>query len=126
MREVIATPGAPPAVGAYSQAIKHDALIFCSGQIGLDPTTGELVAGGLGPQTERALRNLGAVLEAAGAGLGDVVKTTCFLADIEGYAVFNEVYARFFPGPAPARATFAVAGLPRGAEVEIEAIAVRA
>jgi 2-iminobutanoate/2-iminopropanoate deaminase len=112
-------------VGAYSQAIDTGSLVFCSGQVGLDPATGELVEGGLEAQTERALRSLGAVLDAAGLGYGDVAKTTCFLVDITDFAAFNTVYARFFPDPPPARSTFAVRDLPRGALVEIEAIAVR-
>ncbi len=93
--------------------------------MGLDPETSELVGGGLEAQTERALRNLGAVLEAAGLGYADVVKTTCFLVDIADFAAFNEVYARFFPDPPPARSTFAVAALPKAARVEIEAVAKR-
>lgn len=121
----IATQGAPAALPAYSQAIDADGFVFCAGQIGLDPQTGELVGGGLKAQTERALKNLGAVLDAAGLSFADVVKTTCFLADIGDFAAFNTAYAPFFPDPPPARSTFAVAALPRGARVEVEAIAVR-
>ena len=121
----LATDGAPAAIGPYSQAIDTESTVYCSGQIGVDPTTGSLVAGGVARQTERALRNLGAVLEAAGLGYADVVKTTCFLADIGDFAAFNEVYGRYFPDPPPARSTFAVAALPKGGLVEIEAIAVR-
>jgi 2-iminobutanoate/2-iminopropanoate deaminase len=124
-RTRIATSGAPAAVGPYSQGIDTGGLVFCSGQVGLDPATGDLVAGGLEAQTDRALRNLAAVLDAAGLGLGDVVKTTCFLADIADFQKFNAVYAGFWPDPPPARSTFQVAALPRGAQVEIEAIAVR-
>jgi 2-iminobutanoate/2-iminopropanoate deaminase len=124
-RTRIATSGAPAAVGPYSQGIDTGGLVFCSGQVGLDPATGDLVAGGLEAQTDRALRNLAAVLDAAGLGLGDVVKTTCFLADIADFAAFNAVYARAFPDPPPARSTFAVRDLPKGGLVEIEAIAVR-
>jgi 2-iminobutanoate/2-iminopropanoate deaminase len=123
-RRAVSTTAAPSAVGPYSQAITTDDLVFCSGQVGLDPATGELVAGGLEAQTERVIRNLQAVLDAAGCGLGDVVKTTCFLADINDFAAFNAVYARFMPDPPPARSTFAVAALPKAASVEIEAIAV--
>ena len=100
-------------------------LVFCSGQIGIDPATGALVEGGVEAEAERALRNLAAVLDAAGLGLADVAKATIFLADIADFAAVNAVYARFMPDPPPARTTVAVAGLPRGARVEIEAIAVR-
>lgn len=121
----IATTGAPAAIGPYSQAIDAGGQIFCSGQVGLDPASGELVAGGIKAESHRALRNLGAVLDAAGVSYADVVKTTVFLIDIGDFATFNAVYAGFFPDPPPARSTFAVAGLPKGARVEVEAIAVR-
>jgi 2-iminobutanoate/2-iminopropanoate deaminase len=124
-RQAISTTGAPGAVGPYSQAIATHDLVFCSGQVGLDPTTGELVEGGIEAQTERVIRNLEAVLDAAGCTLADVVKTTCFLADIGDFATFNAVYSRFFPDPPPARSTIGVAALPKAARVEIEAIAVR-
>ena len=124
-RRAVSTSSAPSAVGPYSQAIATDELVFCSGQVGLDPMSGELVGGGVEAETERALKNLEAVLDAAGCSLGDVLKTTCFLADIADFAVFNAVYARFFPDPPPARSTFQVAALPKGARVEIEAVAVR-
>lgn len=117
------TEGAPATMGPYSQAIEANGFVYCAGQMGVDPRTGELVAGGVRPQTERVLKNLGAVLDAAGLSFGDVVKTTCFLVDIGDFAAFNEVYGRFFPDPHPARSTFAVAALPKGASVEIEAIA---
>lgn len=124
-RRAISTAAAPAAVGPYSQAITTHDLVFCSGQVGLDPATGELVAGGLEAQVERAIRNLEAVLDAAGCTLADVVKTTCFLAEIDDFATFNAIYARFMPDPPPARSTFAVKALPKAALVEIEAIAVR-
>ena len=124
-RRAVSTSAAPSAVGPYSQAISTDDLVFCSGQVGLDPQTGELVEGGIEAQTERALKNLGAVLDAAGCSFADVVKTTCLLADIADFAAFNAVYGRFFPDPQPARSTFAVAALPKGARVEVEATAVR-
>jgi 2-iminobutanoate/2-iminopropanoate deaminase len=124
-RHSISTAGAPGAIGPYSQAIAAGRLLLCSGQVGLDPATGELVDGGVAEQAERALRSLGAVLDAAGLGFADVVKTTCFLVDMADFAAFNEVYARFMPDPPPARSTVAVAALPKGARVEIEAIAVR-
>jgi 2-iminobutanoate/2-iminopropanoate deaminase len=123
-RQAVSTNAAPPAAGPYSQAIATGDLVFCAGQIGSDPATGELVDG-VEAQAERVLRNLEAVLDAAGCTMADVVKTTCFLADIADFAAFNAVYARFMPDPAPARSTFQVAALPKGARVEIEAIAVR-
>jgi 2-iminobutanoate/2-iminopropanoate deaminase len=125
-RRAVSTASAPAAVGPYSQAIATDDLVFCSGQVGLDPATGTLVEGGLEEQAERAIANLSAVLDAAGCTWADVVKTTCFLIDINDFATFNAVYGRYMPDPPPARSTFAVAALPKGASVEIEAIAVRA
>ena len=125
-RRSVTTTSAPGAVGPYSQAIATGNLVFCSGQVGLDPATGDLVEGGLEAQAERVLSNLAAVLDAAGCTFADVVKTTCFLVDINDFAAFNAVYARFMPDPPPARSTFAVAALPKGAAVEVEAIAVRA
>jgi 2-iminobutanoate/2-iminopropanoate deaminase len=124
-RHAISTNGAPAAIGPYSQAIGAGRLVFCSGQVGLEPSTGELVEGGIEAQAERALQNLGAVLDAAGLTYNDIVKTTCFLADMADFAAFNAVYARVMTDPPPARSTFAVAALPKGARVEIEAIAVR-
>lgn len=123
-RQAISTNGAPSAAGPYSQAIATDDLVFCAGQLGADPVTNEL-ADGVEAQAERALRNLEAVLDAAGCTYADVVKTTCFLADINDFAAFNAVYARLMPDPPPARSTFQVAALPRGGRVEVEAIAVR-
>jgi len=124
-RQAVSTTGAPGAVGPYSQAIVTDDFVFCSGQVGLDPSSGELVSGGVEAEAARVIRNLEAVLDAAGCTLADVVKTTCFLADIADFQKFNAVYAGFWPDPPPARSTFQVAALPRGAQVEIEAIAVR-
>jgi 2-iminobutanoate/2-iminopropanoate deaminase len=124
-RQAVSTSSAPAAIGPYSQAIAVRGLIFCSGQVGIDPATGELVEGGIEAQAERALRNLAAVLDAAGCSFGDVMKTTVFLADIADFAEFNAVYGRFMADPPPARSTFAVAALPKGARVEIEAIAAR-
>lgn len=117
--------GAPAALAAYSPGIDTGSFVFLAGQLGLDPATGELVDGGVEAQTERALRNLIAVLDAAGLSMADVAKTTCFLIDIEDFNAFNGVYAKFVGDPPPARSTFAVAALPRGARVEIEAIAFR-
>jgi 2-iminobutanoate/2-iminopropanoate deaminase len=123
VRLKIQTEHAPAAIGPYSQAIKAGGFVFASGQIPIDPKTGEFVPGGIGEQTERVLKNLAAVLEAAGSSLDKVVKTTVFLADMKDFGAMNEVYARFFTGATPARATVAAAGLPRNARVEIEAIA---
>jgi len=124
VRVKIQTEHAPAAIGPYSQAIKTGDFVFASGQIPIDPQTGEFVAGGIREQTDRVLKNLAAVLEAAGTGLDQVVKTTVFLADMGDFAAMNEVYGRFFTDVPPARATVAAAGLPRDARVEIEAIAL--
>ena len=123
-RERIDTERAPQAIGPYSQAIVSGEWIFTSGQIPLDPQTGEMVEGDVRAQTERVLLNLEAILEAAGASLRDVVKTTVYLADLNDFSAMNEVYARFFTDP-PARSTVQVARLPRDARVEIEAVAKR-
>ena len=123
-RQAISTGGAPGAIGPYSQAIQSGDMLFCSGQLGLDPTTGEL-ADGVEAQADRALRNLQSVLDAGGLSFDDVVKTTIFLADIGDFAAVNEVYARFMPDPPPARSTVQVAALPKSGRVEIEAIARR-
>ena len=124
IRQAIQTNGAPVPVGPYSQAIVAGDLVFCSGQVGLDPATGELVDG-LEAQADRALRNLSAVLDAAGVSWADVVKTTIFLADVGDFAAVNAIYGRVMPDPAPARSTVGVSGLPKGALVEVEAIARR-
>jgi len=124
LRERIQTENAPAAIGPYSQAIKGGGFVFISGQIPIDPLTGEFVAGGVTEQTDQVLKNLTAVLEAAGSSLGQVVKTTVFLADMKEFSAMNEVYAKFFPAPPPARSTVAAAGLPRDARVEIEAVAL--
>lgn len=126
MKEIISTDKAPGAIGPYSQAVRAGGMIFCSGQIPIDPVTGEFAATDIAGQTDQVLRNLEAVLEAAGAGLGDVVKTTVFLADMNDFGAMNEVYAARFGGNKPARATVQAAALPRGARVEIECIAVTA
>jgi 2-iminobutanoate/2-iminopropanoate deaminase len=124
VREIIETAGAPKAIGPYSQAVRAGGMVFASGQIPIDPKTGEFVEGGVVEQTEQVLRNLSAVLEAAGASLEQVVKTTVFLADMNDFAAMNEVYGRFFKSEPPARATVEAARLPRDARVEIECIAV--
>jgi 2-iminobutanoate/2-iminopropanoate deaminase len=123
-RQAIETAGAPSAIGPYSQAIAIDGFLFCSGQLGLDPASGEL-AEGVEAQAERALRNLAAVLDSAGLTFSDVVKTTIFLIDMGDFGAVNAVYARHMPDPPPARSTVAVAALPKGGLVEIEAIARR-
>jgi 2-iminobutanoate/2-iminopropanoate deaminase len=124
VKQIISTKDAPQAIGPYSQAVKAGGFVFASGQIPLDPETGEFVAGGVAEQTEQVLKNLSAVLEAAGTKLASVVKTTVFLADMNDFAAMNEVYARFFAENPPARATVEAARLPRDARVEIEAIAL--
>lgn len=123
MREIISTERAPGAIGPYSQAIKTGGMVYCSGQIPIDPETGEFVSNDISEQTEQVLKNLSAVLEAAGTTLGSVVKTTVFLADMSDFAAMNEIYGRFFNENKPARATVQAARLPRDAKVEIECIA---
>ena len=123
MREIVETESAPRAIGPYSQAIVAGGFVFASGQIPLDPQTGEFVAGGVREQTEQVMRNLAAVLEAAGSSFAAVVKTTVYLADMNDFAVMNEVYGRYFQTEPPARATVQAARLPRDARVEIDLIA---
>ena len=123
MKRIIETKGAPQAIGPYSQAIKSNGFVFASGQIPLDPLSNVFVAGGIAEQTEQVLKNLAAVLEAAGTRLENVVKTTVFLADMNDFADMNKVYGRFFTNEPPARATVEASRLPRDARVEIEAIA---
>ena len=124
MKEIIQTEHAPHAIGPYSQAVKASGFVFASGQIPTDPRTGQFVPGGIEEQTEQVLKNLAAVLEAAGSGLNRIVKTTVFLVDMQEFAAMNEVYGRFFNEDPPARATVEAARLPRDARVEIEAIAL--
>jgi len=119
----VTTPHAPGAIGPYSQAIRAGDFVFLSGQIPLDPATGQLVAGGIAEQTHQVLKNLGAVLEAAGASYAAVVKTTVYLADMGEFGTVNEIYGTYFSSPAPARATVQAARLPRDVRVEIDAIA---
>lgn len=119
----VSTPGAPRAIGPYSQGVRAGGFLFTAGQVGFDPATGELVDEGIAEQTERVLENLRAILRAAGLDLGSVVKTTVFLVDMADFGKMNEVYARAFGEHRPARSTVAVAALPRGARVEIEAVA---
>ena len=124
VKEIIATDRAPRAIGPYSQAVRAGNLMFASGQIPIDPATGEFVPGGIAEQTEQVLQNLTAVFEAANVGLDEIVKTTVFLLDMNDFTAMNEVYGRFFGKNPPARATVQAARLPRDARVEIEAIAV--
>ena len=121
--ETVATSGAPRAIGPYSQALRAGGFLFTAGQVGFDPGTGELVDGGIGEQTRQVLQNIRAILEAGGSSLAQVVKTTVFLVDMADFAAMNEVYAEAFGTHRPARSTVAVAALPRGARVEIEAVA---
>ena len=123
MRKVISTDAAPQAIGPYSQAIVHNGIAYLSGQIPLDPGTGQIVAGGIEEQTVRVLDNLGAVLTAAGASFATVLKTTIFVKDMNDFAKVNEIYARYFASDPPARATVQAAKLPRDVMVEIDAIA---
>ncbi len=122
-KEIIATDKAPKAIGPYSQGVKAGGFVFCSGQIPLDPATGEMHGADIREQTEQVMENIAAVLAAAGLSFGDVVKSTIFLADLADFAAVNEVYGRRFHASPPARSTVEVQGLPRGARVEIEVIA---
>ncbi len=124
-KEVVATQGAPKAIGPYSQAVAAGPFVFCSGQIALDPATGRVAGEDAASQTERVLLNLKAVLEASGLSLGHVVKTTVFLRSLEDFPAMNEVYGRFFPSDPPARSTVEVSRLPKDVKVEIEAVAVK-
>lgn len=119
----ISTDTAPAAIGPYSQALRFGNLLFCSGQVPLDPATGQLVEGGIEPQTRRVLENLKAVVAAGGSSLSQVAKTTVFVVNLADYATINQIYAEYFQDPAPARSAVQVAALPKGALVEIEAIA---
>ena len=126
MREIVTTEKAPAAIGPYAQANIVDGLIFTSGQVPLDPATGQLAEGGIEEQTRQSLENVKAILEAAGSGLDKVIKTTCFLTDMGNFAKMNEVYATFFSdGMYPSRSAVEVGALPKGAIVEIEAIAMK-
>jgi 2-iminobutanoate/2-iminopropanoate deaminase len=124
VKQIIKTDSAPQAIGPYSQAIKVNGFVFASGQIPIDPATGQFVEGGIAEQTEQVMKNVSAVLQAAGSSLDKVVKTTVFLADMGEFAAMNEVYGRYFAQEPPARATVEAARLPRDARVEIEAIAL--
>lgn len=125
MKKVISTSNAPAAIGPYSQAIETDGYVFTSGQIPINPATGEVEGKTIEEQTEQVMHNIGALLEASGLTFANVVKTTCFLADLNDFAAFNAVYAKYFPNEAPTRSCFAVAGLPKGAKLEVETICVK-
>jgi 2-iminobutanoate/2-iminopropanoate deaminase len=122
-RRAVSTAGAPAAIGPYSQGIVANGFLFSAGQAALDPLTAALVEGGVEPEAERVMANLSAVLDAAGASWGDVVKTTIFLVDMADFATVNDIYGRFVTDPPPARSTVGVAALPKGARVEIEVVA---
>ncbi|MCL4847006.1 MAG: RidA family protein [Acidobacteria bacterium] len=124
MRDVVSTDGAPKAIGPYSQAVRAGSLVFLSGQIPLDPSTGELVGGDIAAQTHRVMRNLDEVLRAAGLSFDHVVRCTIYLKDLSDFGVVNEVYGSYFSTPAPARTTIEVSRLPRDARIEIDAFAV--
>lgn len=124
VRKIIKTVKAPAAIGPYSQAVLVENTMYLSGQIGMDPSTGNLVSGGVVPETEQALRNMGAVLGAAGANFNNIVKATVLLQNMNDFAAVNDVYVKYFPKNYPARAAYQVAALPKGAQVEIEAVAI--
>lgn len=124
MKQIVSTASAPKAIGPYSQAVVWNGLVFLSGQIPLDPESGQLIEGGIAEQTVRVLENLKAVLEASGSSLSDVVKTTVFLKNMSDFPQMNEVYGRYFPSDAPARSTVEAARLPRDVQVEIDCIAI--
>ncbi|MBP7507682.1 MAG: RidA family protein [Prolixibacteraceae bacterium] len=125
MKQVIKTENAPAAIGPYSQAIEINNTLYISGQIPLDPKTGNIVTGGIKEQTEQVMKNIAAILKEAGYSFSDVVKSTCLLSDINNFTAMNEVYAEYYPVDPPARAAFAVKDLPKGALIEIETIAAK-
>jgi 2-iminobutanoate/2-iminopropanoate deaminase len=126
MKQAVHTDLAPQALGPYSQAVRHGQMIFCSGQVSIDPATGAVLTGGIEEQTHRVLKNLAAVLAAAGGTLADVVKTTVFLTDMGEFAAMNKVYGEYFEAPFPGRSTVQVVRLPKDVKIEIEALAIRA
>jgi 2-iminobutanoate/2-iminopropanoate deaminase len=125
MKRIISTTSAPGAIGPYSQAVEANGTLYISGQVPVDPETGKMVEGGITEQTTRVLQNIRAILLAAGYTMNDVVKSTCLLSDMSDFKAMNEVYAQFYTADQPARAAFAVKGLPLGALIEIETVAVR-
>ncbi len=125
MKKIIHTSKAPAAIGPYSQAVETGGMLFISGQVPIDPETGKVVDGGITEQTEQVMKNMGAILEEAGYGFADVIKSTCLLSDMANFAAMNDVYGKHYPGNPPARAAFAVKELPLGVLIEIETIAVK-
>ena len=125
MKRIISTPDAPSAIGPYSQAVEKNGTLFISGQIAIDPATEELIDGDIREQTHRIFKNIAAILEIAGYNFRDIVKMTCALNDINNFSAMNEVYAEYFPVDPPARAALGVVALPKGADLEIECIAMR-
>jgi len=125
MKKIISTDKAPKAIGPYSQAVEANGILFISGQVPIDPTTGKIIDGGIKEQTEQVMKNIGAILEAAGLSYTNVVKSTCLLNDMDNFAAMNEVYARFYTAEMPTRSAYGVVRLPLGALIEIETIAVR-
>lgn len=125
MKKIIQTDNAPRAIGPYSQGVEHKGMLFISGQIPIDPVSGKVIEGGISNQTDQVLKNLQAVLKAAGYSLENVVKTTCLLSDMNNFQAMNDVYAKYFPDSPPARAAYQVCRLPLGVDIEIEAIAVK-
>lgn len=123
MRQAVSTPSAPKAIGPYSQGIRAGSLLFVSGQVPIDPATGQIITGDIAAQTHRVFQNIGEILKAGGASFDHVVRTTVFLADMNDFAAMNDVYATYFTSPAPARATVEVSRLPKDARVEIDVIA---
>ena len=125
MKKIISTPNAPKAIATYSQAVEANGMLFVAGQIAIDPSTGTLVEGGIEEQTRQVMKNIGAILEAAGYSYKDVVKTVCLLSDMANYVTVNSIYGTYFPQEPPARAAYSVTGLPLGSLIEIETIAAR-
>ncbi len=125
MKKVVYTENAPKAIGPYSQAVEANGMLFISGQIPIDPATGKIIEGGIKEQTEQVMKNIGAILNAAGFSFQDVVKSTCLLSDMDNFAAMNEVYGRYYPENSPARAAYGVVRLPLGCLIEIETIAAR-
>lgn len=123
MKKIITTPLAPKAIGPYSQAVETNGLLFISGQIPIDPATGNICEGGIREQTEQVMKNIGAILDAAGYSYSDVVKSTCLLSDMSNFSAMNEVYGRYYPSDPPARAAYGVVKLPLGVFIEVETIA---
>jgi 2-iminobutanoate/2-iminopropanoate deaminase len=125
MKKIIVTKNAPGAIGPYSQAVESNGMLFISGQVPIDPASGKIVEGGILEQTEQVMKNISAILEAAGFSFTDVIKSTCLLSDMNNFAAMNEVYGRYYPEGPPARAAFGVVRLPLGALIEIETIAAK-